>query len=49
MGSAQLVLLGLKDFYEKGDVGVPLLLVSLLIWALLVLLGIEILHKDEGG
>ncbi len=49
VGSAQLVLLGLRHVYEKGEVGVPLLVGSLLIWVILVLLGIEMLHSDEGG
>jgi hypothetical protein len=49
VGSAQLALLGLRHVYEKGDVGVPLLVVSLLVWASLVLLGIGLLRNDDGG
>ncbi len=49
VGSAQLALLGLRHVYKKGDVGVPLLVVSLLVWAGLVLLGIEMLRNDDGG
>jgi hypothetical protein len=49
VGSAQLALLGLRHVYEKGDVGVPLLVVCLLVWASLVLLGIGLLRNDDGG
>ncbi len=49
VGSAQLALLGLRHVYEKGDVGVPLLVVCLLVWAGLVLLGIKLLRDDDGG
>ncbi len=49
VGSAQLAFLGLRHVNEKGDVGVPLLVVCLLVWAGLVLLGIKLLRHDDGG
>ena len=46
-GSAQLAVLGLKHVYDQGSVGLLLLVTSLLIWAILVLLGLELLRDDE--
>jgi len=48
VGSAQLALLGLRHVYEKGDVGVPLLVVCLLVWAGLFLLSIKLLQHASG-
>lgn len=47
-GSAQLAVLGIKHVYDQGSIGLPLLVASLLIWAILVLLGLELLRDDEG-
>ena len=46
VGSTQLAVLGIKHVYDQGSVGLPLFIVSALIWVYLIVVGLKMFEDD---